>query len=98
MSEQSDYRVVGSGISTHVGEARADHAAQRLDELLARAERSGEHLWTAVLAFTVDPTDDEPVFDAENLVGPVMVGCYRCEEPYVPRLLHRRCKGDPDHG
>lgn len=67
---------------------------ERFDERLAQAERIGNHLWNAIVFYLVtDPTAEPLVLDQENIGGPPLIGCYRCEEPYSPRLARRRCSG-----
>lgn len=63
----------------------------------------GEHLWIVNTAHRVpdavartmaegrDPGD--VMLDRESMLIPPQVGCYKCEEPFSPRLYHRRCTG-----
>jgi hypothetical protein len=66
-----------------------------LEEKVTRALRLGEHLWTATAAWLVaDPGKaDQLLLDRENLLVAPQIGCFVCEEPYSPRLAHRRCSG-----
>lgn len=63
--------------------------------------RSGDHLWIMTTAYRVDPqrlTDPDAgpgLLGQENLLLLSGPGCYYCEQPYTPRLLHRRCPGEP---
>lgn len=60
---------------------------------------SQEHFWISIVAFRVQPDkwtkEDKIIMDQENLVFAGAVGCYYCEQPYKPILLHRRCPGEP---
>lgn len=63
--------------------------------------RSGDHLWTTFAVYRINPVAmttaiNEPVhLDNENLIHVGAMGCYHCEQPYHPRLLRRRCGGEP---
>lgn len=75
-------------------------AAGGVDRIPDYDPRSGEHFWTLFAMYRVDPMavsrSTGPVhLDTENLVHLGAMGCYFCEEPYSPRLLHRRCPGEP---
>lgn len=80
-----------------VVEATPDHqvsAAERFDARLELARKGGDHLWVAIAYYTIDPTAQPFHLDLENLAGPPMIGCFRCEVAFEPRQLRRRCKGD----
>lgn len=62
--------------------------------------RTGDHLWTIVTMYRIDPTrladpTHTPMLDNETLLTVAGPGCYYCEQPYTPRLYRRRCKGRP---
>lgn len=61
--------------------------------------RSGEHYWTMFAVYRISPetmgTDGPVLLDRENLVHLGSRGCFHCEQAYSPRLLHRRCPGQP---
>lgn len=59
-------------------------------------QRDGEHLWTWAAAWRcVDPESDTVNLDSENLLTISGPGCFYCEEPYSPRVAHRRCRPVP---
>jgi hypothetical protein len=62
--------------------------------------RAGEHYWIVTAGYRINPATagkDGPLhLDRENLVHlSGTAGCYYCERAYEPRLLLRRCPGDP---
>lgn len=62
--------------------------------------RTGDHLWTVVTAYRVEPAGfadptATPMLDRENLLSVAGPGCFYCEQPYTPLLASRRCKGEP---
>jgi hypothetical protein len=62
--------------------------------------RSGDHLFTVVVMYRVDPTltadpSHMSVLDHENRLAVVGPGCYYCETPWTPGMEKRRCKGEP---
>lgn len=68
----------------------------RFDDAEARALRSGEHLWVAVVSyFVTPPIRDGQLLDVENMAIEPAVGCYLCEQPFTTRLASRRCKAKP---
>lgn len=72
----------------------------QVDRIPAYDERSGDHLWTIVTCYRVDPaqwTDPAhtPTLDHESLLTVAGPGCFYCEEEYTPRVAMRRCPGDP---
>lgn len=87
-----------TGVKVRIESDRLERAADRLDELARVARISGDHMWVATTAHHIaDPVQalaDGLVLDAESLLY-TGVGCYVCEEPFTPRLLTRRCKGEP---
>lgn len=76
------------------------HSRGDIDRVPDFDPRTGEHLWTIVTMYRIDPTKmsdptHTPLLDNETLLtvaGPV---CFYCEQAYTPRLLRRRCKGRP---
>lgn len=86
----------------HISADRAQRAMQQFDEDLARAEKADEHVWiiavahriTAEHARTVHAGAEPAILDAESAIV-TGLGCYRCEEPYSPRLASRRCRAVP---
>ncbi len=88
-----------TGQEAVISPSRHSAARRMFDERLRVAELGGDHLWTAIATFLVDPaklTDPtaQGYLDGENLAG-VYLGCYRCEEPFEERLLRRRCRAKP---
>lgn len=72
----------------------------QVDRIPPYDPRSGQHLWVWLMAFRANPAlmDDPthtPMLDRETLLSIKGPGCYYCEQPYTPRLLRRRCPGDP---
>lgn len=54
----------------------------------------GQHLWTTLAMWEVDPTQTEAVYlDTENLLTIEGPGCYKCEEVYSPELAAKPCRG-----
>jgi hypothetical protein len=74
-------------------------AESTLDRRMREADLPGRHLWVMTGVWQVrDPfaatTNPGPVMlDAENLVGLVGPGCFKCERPYDPRLARKVCRG-----
>ena len=89
--------VVVSGTGIH---ARVDRISDRLDRAVELAARSGDHVWIVIVTHLVSEATlkamaDEPLhLDTESLAGS-HIGCYVCEQGYSPRLLRRRCPGEP---
>lgn len=91
------------GTVQHADGDRVGRANDAFQRHIDYAVKSQTHLWIAVaahrisdgLAKRVARGSDEPVvMDLENLA--VMgISCYICEEPLNPRILDRRCPGDP---
>ena len=80
---------------------------QRVDDFTDRVPdfdpRSGDHLWTVVTMYRVDPRLwGDPahlaLLDAENLLSVAGPGCFYCERVYTPTLAARRCPGRPPVG
>ncbi len=91
-----EIRITGTGVGRGLSIGQRAGQDRRLDELIARAERTGDHIWCAMVAYHItDPDAPNQNLDTENLIGWPGVGCYRCEQPYARRLRHRRCPGDP---
>jgi len=76
-------------------------AQHRFDRLLSLAERAGEHVWVATVGYLMNPPGPDGALpegtrlDTSGLIGPPVLGCYRCEQPWTPQLTRRRCTGDP---
>jgi hypothetical protein len=70
-----------------------------VDRIPPYDKRSGDHYWIVPLVFRVDPSTWEPGeainLDRENLVYAAGAGCYFCEARWEPRLMTRRCPGEP---
>ena len=91
------------GTVQHADPGRINRSNATFQQALDYAEKAQTHVWIATAAHLVSDAQakrlangsDEPVImDLENLA--VMgIGCYRCEEPLNPRLVDRRCPGDP---
>lgn len=67
---------------------------------IAEFDRPGEHLWTAMAMYRIDPAawmafGERVNLDTENLLTVAGPGCFKCEQPYSPQLAARRCPGDP---
>jgi len=81
----------GSGIYYEMG--------PKLDLIPPYDARSGDHFWIVPVVYRVNPVNFSPSesvhLDRENLVMVAGVGCYYCERVYEPRLLRRRCPGEP---
>lgn len=77
-----------TGFQQHVSREEADRK-----DIPEYDPRSGNHLWTAMVIYAVNPEAEMPILDKENLLGFPMIGCYYCEQPYERRLLKRRCPG-----
>lgn len=83
---------------------RATMAELTKAELLAGevryAMRSEQHLWIVSATYTVDKEVLRAGGGETTLLNPERVrqlgaGCLVCNEAYDPRLLDRKCKGDP---
>lgn len=96
--QPGDLATRGLGVQMHVPGELIAARGRRLDELVARAERVGEHLWTMNVCHLVSDIDQavrgEMLADIENLLY-AGLGCYVCEQPFTPELRHRRCPGQP---
>ena len=70
---------------------------RRADQAIAAARITGEHVWITLASFRcADPgAPGDLLLDRENLFTYPQIGCYVCEEPFTPRLKHRRCPGEP---
>lgn len=66
---------------------------KRAEEKLRLAELAGDHLWTVIVQYLVEDPAAPLNLDSENMAGPPVLGCFRCEEEWSPRLATRRCKG-----
>ena len=77
-------------------------AWEKMDKEIEYAVKAGEHLWTAIVTYLSSKQalrdnyeNNQPLnMDSENLLQ-VHVGCFICEEPFEPKMLDRRCKGQP---
>lgn len=71
----------------------------KLEELVLRSLRIGEHLWIATAAWVVaNPASSQLILDRENLLVVPGVGCYICELSYSARQASRMCSGKPQGG
>ncbi len=85
-----------TGQDQHVTAARQEWNEARANDRIRLAELAGDHVWIASVAYFVDPPlIDGARLDADALLFRPAVGCWRCEEPWHPAMMHRRCKGDP---
>lgn len=95
MAEPGDVVLTGRGPTV---EATSEHQLsghKRFDEKLGYARKAGDHFWVAIAYYVIDDPSATPFhLDLENIGGPPALVCYRCETPYEPQLLKRRCKGD----
>jgi len=88
------------GPAQHVSSDRMVRAGEQFDQALAYAEKAEEHLWTVLVAHRITAdharrvaAGQEPaLLDGESAAA-IGLGCYRCEEPFTPRLADRRCRG-----
>lgn len=67
-----------------------------LDRRLAAADRPGEHLWTALAVWQIDPREwlgGRVILDTENLLSVQGVGCFKCEQRFSNRLARQPCRG-----
>lgn len=91
------------GMKQHVPGDQVARALSRFDQRLTYAEKAEEHVWIAIAHYSLtdeaakrvmtDP-NEQVILDVENLGG-IHMGCFRCEEPLRPRLIGKRCKGEP---
>lgn len=64
------------------------------------AMKSQQHLWIVSAMFVVHKEvlraggGESTLLDPET-VRQIGAGCFICEEPFDPRLLDRKCPGDP---
>lgn len=61
-------------------------------------DRSGNHMWTILCAYEVNPDewldpDSIPQLTADKLRDVSSIGCVYCGLPYDSRLKMRRCRG-----
>lgn len=57
--------------------------------------KPGEHLWTAIAMYRVQPNADQIHLDTENLLTIEGPGCFICERPYSAALAAKPCTGEP---
>lgn len=73
-----------------------DRIEKRATGAIGIAKLTGKHLWVAMVAYRVtDPERDSLMLDRENLMVYPHIGCFICEQPFTPRMMTRRCPGDP---
>lgn len=87
----------------HLGPDKYQPPAQdQLEQRLRAADIRGRHLWVMTAAWLIaDPASafDPAVIklmDRENIVGLAGPGCYKCEQPYDPRIARKPCRGKLD--
>lgn len=88
------------GVRQLVGSDRARLAGERFDADVAYAEKAEEHVWIVAVAHritgeharAVHAGKEPALLDAESAVI-TGIGCYRCETPFEPRMVGRRCRG-----
>lgn len=77
----------------------APPSAEQLDKRMRAADIRGQHLWVMTAGWLIaDPASAyDPgvikLMDRENLVIMAGPGCYKCEQPYSPRIARRTCHG-----
>jgi hypothetical protein len=87
----------------HLGPDHKAMTPEALDQLRAYHERSGTHMWQAMLCHTISTEalgkmgDTPPLFDGETLIF-AAIGCFICETPYKRELRLLRCPGEPPNG
>lgn len=93
-------RVADTGILQNIDEERQLTKLDLFCGEVVYAIKSHTHLWTATALYMLSEetmrtlSEEAPNLDMENL-RQVGVGCFVCQEPYDPRLLKRKCKGEP---
>jgi hypothetical protein len=91
-------RLVGQGVEVHVSSDRMRRASAAFDERVRHATSDGDHVWVVLVTHLVsDPVSfnaGEAHLDAESIAS-ANLGCFVCEQPWTPRLTHRRCPGEP---
>jgi hypothetical protein len=93
----TEIRPTGTGIHQHVSAERIKSKTERFDEAVRVAGISGDHVWVALVSHHVHNPEEfvkSAHLDSESVVS-VGLGCYVCEELFQPRLLRRRCPGQP---
>lgn len=57
---------------------------------------NGQHEWTVVAAFRVNPEADKQYqLDMENLMSVEGPGCLHCERGWTPQRAAKPCPGEP---
>lgn len=91
---------MSDGTVQHLTADRVQRAGERFDQDLAYAEKAEEHLWIVAVAHRITEegaraylAGETVILDAES-VSITGVGCYRCEQPFSPRLAGKRCRGE----
>lgn len=78
--------VTGTGIRI---EARHRHHADM------PTPKPGDHQWTVLAMWHVNPTADHLDLDTENLLTIEGPGCYICEQTWSPEAAAKPCPGEP---
>lgn len=94
---------VGTGERQEATQHRLAGADAEFTRRYVYATKSETHLWIVtithyasdVLLESLYDPDASPMLDTETIATMPAIGCYVCEEPYDPRLRHRKCKGEP---
>jgi hypothetical protein len=87
-----------------VHESDVERIKDRFTREIEYHEKSEQHLWIAVISHQMTDTlakriatgDEsvEPLFDQESLRD-ISFGCYVCEQALDPKLVGKRCPGEP---
>lgn len=102
--EHGTGRLLPTGVMQEINPNRQIHAKSRGDEALEYAKKAETHLWLVfVQHFATNGVLDAhdgiktaaPILDADTMADLPRVFCLVCEEPYEPRLRHRKCPGEP---
>lgn len=96
---------VGLGDRQEITPQRQKFAREQAQKEYEYAVKAQTHLWTVVMSHRATEAmldavsgvkaDTLPLLDADTLLDPPSVGCFVCEQPFEPRLRHRKCPGEP---
>lgn len=95
----------GTGVQQEATPHRQLAGRARHDRLYAEALATHSHLWQVFVQHLASDTmldardgvaaDGPGYLDVDTLLGPPMIVCYVCEQPYSPELRRARCPGEP---
>jgi hypothetical protein len=84
-------------VSAVAGTGQYTQPLEIFDRIPEFDSRSGDHLWTVVSIYRIDPVramQGTSFLDTENLICITGPGCYYCEKMFTPQLAKRRCTGN----